>query len=107
YFAQQLANGNYLISTGYGACLVELTSAGELVRTIGGRGGHPDIAFKFLGDAQVIANGQVAVANWTGHKPADSHKAAQVVEFDAEGQVVWSWHDPERAGSIHGVAFIQ
>ncbi|MHC5067661.1 MAG: hypothetical protein ACYTF0_03620, partial [Planctomycetota bacterium] len=59
YFAQQLANGNYLISTGYGACLVELTPAGELVRTIGGRGGHPDIAFNFFGDAQVLANGHV------------------------------------------------
>jgi len=48
----------------------------------------------------------IVVCNWTGHKPGDSVKAPQLLEFDSSGDIVWHWHDPERAGTLHGVIII-
>ncbi|MCX6923019.1 MAG: hypothetical protein NT154_07400, partial [Verrucomicrobia bacterium] len=37
------------------------------------------------------------------HDPNDSSKAPQLIEFDSAGKLVWSWHNPTLAGTIHGV----
>lgn len=107
YFAQRLTNGNILISTGYGASLLEINSEDKLVRKIGGRDSIPDVFLNFFATAEVLKNGHIVVANWTGHKREDSQKGPQLVEFDKEGAIVWTWHDPKRAGSLHGVCIIQ
>jgi hypothetical protein len=51
----------------------------------------------------VLKNGDIVVCNWTGHGAKDGEKGAQILQFDPSGKVVWKWHDPVRAGSIHGV----
>ena len=107
YFFMQLASGNYLVSTGYGASLLELNPQGELIKSLGGHDLDKGGIFNFFGGIQQLDGGHTLVANWTGHKPEDSHKAPQVVELDAQGQVVWQWHDAERAGSIHGIAVLK
>jgi hypothetical protein len=55
---------------------------------------------------QTLKNGHLVVATWTGHGANDSEKGQQVVEFDSNGHVVWTWHDPKLAGSIHGVIIL-
>ena len=55
---------------------------------------------------QVLKSGNIVVANWTGHGSADSAKGSQILQFNPRGEVVWHWHDPERAGSVHGVIIL-
>ena len=62
-----------------------------------------ELGFHFFGGFQVLANGHIVQCNWTGHGAQDSAKGVQIVEFDAAGRIVWQWHHPELAGSIHGV----
>ena len=107
YFAMQLDSGHYLISTGYGASLLELDSRGQLLRTIGGIDSIPGVKLNFFSSTDVLDNGHMVVAHWAGHNPQDSHKSPQVLEYDTQGKVVWQWHDPIRAGSLHGIAVIK
>jgi hypothetical protein len=107
YFFKQQPNGNYMVSTGYGASLLILSEDGKLLRKIGGKGNALGVNLNFFGKAQTLSNGNIVVANWTGHNPNDSYKAAQIIEFDNEGKIVWKWHDPKRAGSCHGVVVLK
>jgi len=108
YFAERMKNGHTLISTGYGGTLLELDQEWNLVRKIGGKGnikGMPET--HFFAQVAELANGNYVIAHWTGHGANDSQKAPQAIELNKEGQLVWSWHDPERAGSLHGIAVIK
>ena len=107
YFMMELKSKNLLISTGFGASLLELDPEGKLVRKIGGRDSVPGLYLNFFGEAEELANGNFIVANWTGHARDDSKKGPQIVEFDKAGKIVWQWHDPVRAGSLHGIAVIR
>lgn len=101
-------NGHLLASGGYNPTLFELDAAGVVIKTIGGRS-HPEakaLGFSFFGGMQVLKNGDVVVCNWTGHGANDSAKGAQLLQFNGAGEVVWKWHDPVRAGSIHGVIIL-
>ncbi|VGO14580.1 hypothetical protein PDESU_03143 [Pontiella desulfatans] len=91
-------DAHYRVSTGYGKSIVDVSPQGEVLRTLGGT----DDYFFFSRPFE-LANGNTVCCNWTGHKPNDSEKAPQLVEFDPQGNVVWNWHDPQRAGTIHGV----
>jgi hypothetical protein len=64
---------------------------------------YRDYQLIFFAGFQVLKNGHLVVSNWTGHGANDSVKGHQVLEFDADGRLLWSWHDPALAGSIHGV----
>lgn len=107
YFMVQQDDGNYMVSTGYDASLLVLAKDGSLIRKIGGRGTIPGINLNFFGGAEVLSNGNIMVANWTGHGARDSEKGPQVVEFDKAGKIVWKWQDADRAGSLHGLAVIK
>ena len=107
YFLMPMAKGNYLASSGYGACLLEFTPEGTLVRKIAGRDSIPGLDLNFFASAEILKNGNMVVSHWTGHGRADSKKAPQLLEFDPEGNVVWQWHDAERAGSLHGIAIVE
>jgi hypothetical protein len=105
YQALRLPSGNLLVSAGYDPAVLELDAAGQVVRRFGGKDapGAEGMGLHFAGGFQVLPNGHVVVSNWTGHGPADSAKGVQLVEYDAAGKIVWTWHDAERAGTIHGV----
>lgn len=101
-------NGNYLVSTCYATGLAEVTPSGEVVGLLGG-GDHPRAKelgwFAFTG-FQVLPNGNTVVTTWNGHGADDSRKGVQLMEFDSDGQIVWTWHDPDRAGSILAVVVL-
>ena len=103
YQVLELPNKNLLVADGYGAAIEELASDGKALRKLGGKPGPPGLLMNFFAGMQVLPNGNIVVSNWTGHGPADSAKAPQLLEFDPSGKIVWQWHDPQRAGSIHGV----
>ena len=54
-----------------------------------------------------LANGNIVVANWTGHDANDGKKGWQVFEFDKDGACVWHLHDPDAYGSITGVIVLK
>jgi len=103
YQVIELANGNWLCATGYGGFLAEVDRDGKIVKTWGGNPPPEGLLYYFMSQFQVLKNGNVIVATWTGHDSNDSYKGQQLVEFDTSGNVVWTWHDPKLAGSIHGV----
>ncbi|MGL6225254.1 MAG: hypothetical protein ACRC10_01355 [Thermoguttaceae bacterium] len=106
YMIEELPDGNYLASCGYSAFLGFVDSKGKLVKKWGGKPGPENLNFHFFAGFQVLPNGHVIVCNWTGHGANDSEKGCQLVEFDRQGEVVWSWHDPKMAGSIHNVVVL-
>jgi hypothetical protein len=101
YWVRKLDSA-YRVSTGYGKSIVDVTPEGRILRTLGGT----DDYFFFSRPFE-LANGNTVACNWTGHKPSDSEKAPQLVEFDSNGNVIWKWHDPARAGTIHGVIIFE
>ncbi|MCL2117800.1 MAG: hypothetical protein FWH27_05150 [Planctomycetaceae bacterium] len=103
YQVIELANGNLLCAAGYGGFLAEIDRDGKIVKTWGGNPPPEGLLYYFMSQFQVLKNGNIVVATWTGHDPNDSNKGQQLVEFDKDGNVVWTWHDPKLAGSIHGV----
>ena len=107
YMAMELPNGNILATTGYSGFFVELDKDGKIVRKVGGKPGPEGIGIHFFASTQVLKNGNVLVANWTGHGANDSEKGVQILEYDAAGNIVGHWHDPKNAGSIHNVVVIE
>ena len=107
YFIEELPDGRFLIATGYGATVLLVDKDWKLLKTFGGKGKIDGIDTYFFADAQMLKNGHIVVAHWSGHARKDSEKAPQAIEFDEEGKVVWTWHDPDRAGTLHGIQIIE
>ncbi len=107
YFMEEMADGNFLIATGYGATILIVDKDWKLIKSYGGKGKLEGIDTHFFADAQQLDNGHVVVAHWTGHAREDSKKAPQAIEFNKDGKVVWTWHDPKRAGTLHGIEIIE
>jgi hypothetical protein len=102
YMALKTAAGHYLVAGGYARGLFEQKPDGTLVRTY--EADMPaGMANHFYAGFQVLKNGHLVVSHWTGHGAKDSAKAWQLLEFEPGGKLVWKWHDPDRAGSAHGV----
>ncbi|MDR2704968.1 MAG: hypothetical protein LBC02_04235 [Planctomycetaceae bacterium] len=106
YQVTELPNGNWLIAAGYGCFLAEVDRENQVVRRWGGQPAPTGLHYIFMSQFQILKNGNIVVATWTGHGANDSEKGQQVVEFDPTGHVVWTWHDPKLAGSIHGVIIL-
>jgi hypothetical protein len=100
YMTCKLANGNYLVTAGYGGFAAELKTNGEMVKR------YATINKFFYSGFQVLTNGNLVVANWTGHNEGERRKpnqGDQIVEFAPDGKVVWSYNNLDRLGCIHGV----
>ncbi|MDX9979394.1 MAG: hypothetical protein RBU25_05010 [Lentisphaeria bacterium] len=106
YKAVRLPSGNTFLASGYGAFLAELAPDGTVVRTLGRAEGQQVKAPKFFADFQLMANGNVVVVNWMGHKREDSSQGQQLAEYTADGKLVWTWHDPQLAGCLHGAILL-
>ena len=101
YMAYEKENGNILLSTGFGCEIVELDKDWKVIRKWGGKPGPKGINYHFFASVQEMLNGHLFIAHWTGHGANDSEKGPQIIELDADGNIVWSWHDPKLAGTIH------
>ncbi len=90
-FAVQEIDGGrrLLVALGDGHCAVEVDrQSGEVVGRIDSVAGVP---LHFVAQTERLANGNTLIANWQGHLPAEAQNAAQLVEIDSTGAVVWSF----------------
>jgi hypothetical protein len=60
---------------------------------------HPFFAAMF----QLLPNGNVVMANWQGHGDGHGREGIQLLEFNAAGEIVWSWGQAEQISSLQGV----
>jgi len=102
--AVRLANGNLLVSAGYGAFLVELDANGKITRKFGGKDTVPaEVNPFFYAMFQLLPNGNVVLANWQGHGEGHGAKGVQLLEFNPAGEIVWQWSKSELISSLQGV----
>jgi len=102
--ALRLPNGHLLVTAGYGAFVVELDAAGQIVRKFGGKAQVPEkVRPFFYATFQLLANGNVVLANWQGHGPGFGNSGVQLLEFNPEDEIVWSWSKAELISSLQGV----
>jgi hypothetical protein len=95
YMALRLRNGNTLVGCGYQPELREFSPAGQVLRTIGGFS-QPDSAAilpHFYAGFEVLQSGHIVTTNWEGHGTGNGAIGIQALEYDAQGNVVWSWKD--------------
>jgi hypothetical protein len=99
------SNGNYLVSTCYAVSIAEVDSSGTVIRQFGGVNTPEAKAMNWIAFCgfQVLSNGHTVTTTWNGHGADDSRAGPQLIEFDKKGNIVWQWHDPDRAGSILAV----
>ncbi|MDR1484361.1 MAG: aryl-sulfate sulfotransferase [Planctomycetaceae bacterium] len=106
YHVFEKPDGNLLVSGGYGCFVAEYDKDNKEVRKWGGLPAPEGLTFIFFSKIQILKNGNLVVATWTGHGAKDSNKGIQLVEFDGKGKVVWTWHNPKLAGSINNVIIL-
>ena len=88
----------YWAGIGYGGELIHFAADGRLLA----RWRNPSRSH-FFAQMREMPDGSIYMAQWTGHGERDSEKGCQVLQFDAEGRIVWSLDDPVRFGSISGI----
>jgi hypothetical protein len=106
YHVMEKSDGNLLVAAGYGCFVAEYNKENAEVRRWGGLPAPEGLKFIFFAKMQILKNGNLVVATWTGHGANDSNKGVQLVEFDDKGAVVWKWHNPKLAGSINNVIIL-
>lgn len=102
--ALRLTNGNMIVSAGYGAFMVELDPAGNIVRKFGERENLPTKTNPFFyAMFQLLPDGNIVVANWQGHGENHGTKGIQLLEFNPRGEVAWAWSGANLISSLQGV----
>jgi len=99
-------NGNIFLSGGYGAFLAEVNSNGALVGTIGAAPQPTGVNPFFYAMFQIMASGNVVVANWQGHGPGHGASGVQLLEFTPAGAIVWQWSKSALISSLQGILVI-
>lgn len=106
YFVIRLADGNTMVSCGYGKRTVLIDPDGNLIQGYPAEEhtGDDGVDPGFYGGFHILSNGHVVQSNWKGHGPGNGNKGRQVIEYDADGNLVWAWEqDPDMVSSLHGV----
>lgn len=100
----RLPNGNLIVTAGYGAFVVELDAGGKTVRKFGGKEQVPEkVRPFFYAMFQLLPGGNVVLANWQGHGPGFGASGTQLLEFNRDGQIVWTWSKADLISSLQGV----
>ena len=103
YMALAAADGTYWVAGGYAHALYQYAADGHLLRSFEAPQ-PPGLVNHFYAGFQMLPDGHIVQANWTGHSAKDFKEGWKLIEFDAQGQVVWHWHVPcEQAGTINNV----
>jgi outer membrane protein assembly factor BamB len=103
YMALAVEDGTTWVAGGYAHGLFQFSQDGTLLREF--QAEQPaGFSNYFYAAFQILKNGHIVQANWTGHGAKDFREGWKLIEFDANGKVVWQWHVPkEQAGTINGV----
>jgi len=105
YQALRMPSGSTIVASGYGSAVIEFDADGKELRRFAASAEDKTrgVNTQFFAGMQILPDGSVVVCNWTGHRPEDSQKGPQLLQFDKDGKLVWSWHDAAFAGTLHGV----
>ena len=97
--ALRLESGNTVIATGYNATLMVYGPDQSLLKTIGGKGGElTAVDAHFFADFHVRPNGDYFVVN--SQADSSNDKSVQLLEFDADGKLVWQQKQPATVRSL-------
>jgi hypothetical protein len=106
YMALKSADGTCWVAGGYTHALYQYRADATLLRTFEADQ-PPGFSNWFYAGFQLLQNGHVVQANWTGHNEKDFKEGWKAVEFDRDGRVVWHWQAPrEQVGSINGLIIL-
>ena len=93
YQGTYLKDGTLLATGGYLPELVRFAPDGTIQsRTKAGQ--TEGLADFFYGGFDFRRNGNVVLANWTGHNGRDFIPGWKLIEFDPAGRVAWHWNAP-------------
>jgi len=92
YMALYSPEGRLLLSGGYAKGFFTFDPSGKLLS---------DTVFTqpeglcnyFYAGFQILRNGHIVMANWTGHSAKDFKPGWKLIEFDRDQQVVWTWNE--------------
>jgi len=99
--ALRLPKGRTLVSTGYAANFQLFAKDGRPLKTFTA---PKEFNPNFFSGFQVLANGNYLVSNWQGHGPDLGKSGYQLLEFNPDGELVWSWkQDSAKFSSLQGV----
>ena len=92
YMGLKTADGTYYATNGHGGQLVSFAPGGQR-KVIGGRSSPSagDVTIYQPGQFQILQNGNIVITNWTAE---NGGMGKQLVEYDRDGKMVWSWDDP-------------
>ncbi len=101
YMALYAPDGKLLISGGYSKGLYTFDAEGKLLKDTVLT--QPEgLNNYFYAGFQILKNGHIVMANWTGHSEKDFKPGLKVVELDKEHNIVWSWNE-EFGGTVNNV----
>jgi hypothetical protein len=92
YMGLKTSDGSYYATNGHGGQLLAFASGGQR-RVVGGKGSASAqmVTIYQPGQFQILQNGHIVMTNWTAE---NGGKGQQLVEYDPDGNLVWSWDDP-------------
>jgi len=101
YMALYAPDGTLLISGGYSKGLYTFDAEGKLLKDTVLT--QPEgLNNYFYAGFQILKNGHIVMANWTGHNEKDFKPGLKVVELDKDHNTVWSWNE-EFGGTVNNV----
>ena len=99
WMALRLANGTTVASCGYARSLQIFNEDGEMIQKIAG--GSIKARPTFYSGLQILRNGNYVISNWQDHGPDNGNLGHQLVEYNPDGELVWTWEqDPTYISSI-------
>lgn len=93
FASMKLSNGNYLISTGNGHSVLEVTPAKEIVWKLE-QNDIEGITLGWVTSLQELANGNLVIGNCHATK-----ENPQIIEITREKELVWKFHNWEHFGN--------
>ena len=92
YMGLKTADGTYYATNGHAGQLLSFAAGGQK-KVIGGKMSPSASMVQVYqpGQFQILQNGNIVITNWTAE---DGGMGKQLVEYDPEGKMVWSWDDP-------------
>ncbi len=102
YKGVRLADGNTVVSTGFGNTIQILDAKGTSIKTIRANTAPEAIRNNFYADFQLLTNGHYLVTNWQDHADL-GYQGIQLMELDDTGKILWYWKKPALMGSLHQI----